>query len=94
MQLFRSKNQGDFAVSNYPLFSFLVHTGRFWPLKAYLKLYYKLRTGKELDLKNPKSFTEKLNWLKVYDRNPNYWKIVDKYEVKKIVTEKLGGGHI
>lgn len=94
MQIFRSKNQSDFAVSNYPLFSFLVHTGRLWPLKAYLKLYYKLRTGKKLDLNNPKSFTEKLNWLKVYDRNPEYWKIVDKYEVKKIVSEKLGGAFV
>lgn len=94
MKIFKSKNQGDFAVSNYPLFSFLVHTGRMWPLKAYLKLYYKLRTGKTLNLKNPTSFTEKLNWLKVYDRNPEYWKIVDKYEVKKIVKEKLGEGYL
>lgn len=86
------KKNEDFAVSNLPLFYFMVLTRKFWPLKPYLKLYYRLRLGKKLDLKKPQLFTEKLNWLKVYDRNPDYWRYADKYEVKKLVTEKLGGG--
>lgn len=85
----KSKNP-DFALSNVPLYYFLWITKRFWPIKPYLKLYYKLRMGLKLDLDNPQLFTEKLNWLKVYDRNPEYWRYVDKYEVKKYVEEKLG----
>lgn len=56
--------------------------------ESYLKLAYFLSMGKRLDLKNPKLLSEKLQWQKLYDRNPYYTKCVDKYEVKKIVSEK------
>lgn len=46
--------------------------------------------GKKLDLKNPQTFNEKLQWLKLYDRNPEYTKMVDKYEVRKYISEKIG----
>ena len=88
------KKNEDFAVSNLPFFYFMVATRRLWPLKTYLKLYYKLRLGMDLNLENPQLFTEKLNWLKVYDRRPYYWRYADKYEVKKLVTEKLGGAYL
>ena len=55
-----------------------------------LKLMYKSRTGKTLDLDNPKSFNEKLQWLKLYDRNPLYTKLVDKYDVRSYIAEKIG----
>ena len=58
--------------------------------KSYLKWAYFFSMGKRLDLKNPKLLSEKLQWLKLYDRNPYYTKCVDKYEVKSIVTEKVG----
>lgn len=58
--------------------------------KAYLKRLYKKRMGKELNLKNPQTFTEKLNWLKLYDRNPEYTMMADKYAVRKYIAEKIG----
>ena len=55
----------------------------------YLKKLYKKRMGIELNLKNPKTFNEKLQWLKLYDRNPEYTKMVDKYEVRDFVKAKI-----
>lgn len=62
--------------------------------EAYLKFKYRLRFKKELDLKNPKSFNEKLNWLKLYDRNPQYSTLADKYEVKEYVVKKIGKEYV
>ena len=64
------------------------------PDKKYLKLLYKGRFGKSLDLDNPKTFNEKLQWLKLYDRKPEYTKMVDKYEAKKYVSEQIGEEYI
>ncbi|ULT56201.1 glycosyl transferase [Neobacillus drentensis] len=60
------------------------------PDKAYLNIMYISRMKKKLDLNNPKTFNEKLQWLKIYDRNPKYIQMVDKYEAKKYITEKIG----
>ena len=60
------------------------------PDKLYLTLLYQVRTGKKIDWKKPKSFNEKLNWLKLYDRRPEYVKMADKYEVREYIKEKLG----
>jgi len=60
------------------------------PDNIYLKLRYKYYTGKKLNLKNPQTFNEKLQWLKLYDRNPLYTKLVDKYEVRKYIAETIG----
>ena len=62
--------------------------------KSYLKILYKKRLGKELKFKNLKTFNEKLQWLKLYDRNPKYTKMVDKYEVKKYVSDIIGNEYI
>ena len=59
------------------------------PDQIYIKKLYKKRMGKELDLKNPITYTEKLNWLKVYDRKPLYTVMADKYEVRKYIAEKI-----
>jgi len=64
------------------------------PDKVYIKLKYRSRLKKKLNLKNPQTFNEKLQWLKLYDRNPEYIKLVDKYEVKKYIEEKLGKEYI
>ncbi len=53
-----------------------------------LKIIFKIRLGYQLNLKNPKTFNEKLQWLKLNDRKPEYTKLVDKLEVKRIVAEK------
>ncbi len=65
-----------------------------FPDKMYLKLKYRFAFGKKLDLKNPKTFNEKLQWLKLYDRKPEYTVMVDKYAVKKYVADKIGEEYI
>lgn len=60
------------------------------PDSMYIKLAYRARMNKKIDLDNPKTFNEKLQWLKLYNRNPEYTKMVDKYEVRKYISETIG----
>lgn len=64
------------------------------PDKIFLKIRYKSLIGKRLNLKNPRTYNEKLQWLKLYDRKPEYTKLVDKYEVKQYVANLIGGEYI
>ena len=48
----------------------------------------------KINLKNPKTFNEKLQWLKLYNRRPEYSAMVDKYEVKKYVTDRIGEKYV
>lgn len=52
-------------------------------------MYY-VKLGRKLNLKKPELFNEKLNWLKLYDRNPEYTKLADKYEVRNYVKDMIG----
>ena len=61
--------------------------------EAYLKLKYRVTFKKKLNLKNPKTFNEKLQWLKLFDRNPEYTIMVDKYAMKEWVGSKIGDGY-
>lgn len=63
---------------------------KFLPDKLYLKLKYYAAFEKKLDLQNPKTFNEKLQWLKLYDRRPIYTQMVDKYEVRRYVAATVG----
>ena len=75
--------------------SALVQTvGRLIPDKLYLQIKYFKWFGKFINFKNPQTFNEKLQWLKLYDRNPEYVKMVDKYEVKQYVADKIGKQYI
>lgn len=67
---------------------------RLLPDAVYLKLVYRARIGRPLNLNSPKGFNEKLQWLKLYDRNPLYTKLVDKAEVKPWVAERIGWEHV
>ena len=58
--------------------------------KFYLSVLWKMVMGYELDWKSPKTFNEKLQWLKLNDRNPLYTTLVDKYRVKQWVADKIG----
>lgn len=60
------------------------------PDNIYLKILYKRRTGKRLNLQNPQTFNEKLQWLKLYDRKPIYTTMVDKYAAKEYVAGIIG----
>jgi len=64
------------------------------PDSWYLKLKYYLIIGKRLNLKNPKTFNEKLQWLKLNDRNPNYTMLVDKYAVRKYIEDTIGSQYL
>ena len=58
--------------------------------KWYLKSLWKRTFGYELDLEHPKTFNEKLQWLKLYDRKPEYTLMVDKCRAKQWVADKIG----
>lgn len=60
----------------------------------YLKKAFWLNMGYPLDLENPQTFNEKLQWLKLYDRKPIYTTMVDKYEAKKYVADVIGEEYI
>lgn len=58
--------------------------------KKFIEYRFLSEMGYKLNLKSPQTFNEKLQWLKLYDRNPEYTKMVDKYEVREYIKEKIG----
>lgn len=64
------------------------------PDKMFLKFAYKTLVRRKLNLDNPQTFNEKLQWLKLYDRKPIYSTMVDKYDAKEYVASKIGEEHI
>ena len=64
------------------------------PDRMFLKYQYHFVFGEKLDLTHPKKFNEKLQWLKLYDRNPLYTTLVDKYAVKKWVADRIGNEYV
>lgn len=77
-------------------FHFLARRGFFDKMsdKTYLTISYLLIIGKRLNLKNPQLFTEKMQWAKIYDHNPLYTELVDKYKAKKYAADIIGEEHI
>ena len=64
------------------------------PDRLYIKMIAKGKLGYSINLNNPQTFNEKLNWLKLYNRNPLYTKLADKLAVKEIVASKVGEQHV
>lgn len=64
------------------------------PDDLYLKLMFKVQMGRDLDLEDPKTFNEKLQWLKIHNRNPLYTVLVDKYRVKRWVADRIGEQYV
>lgn len=62
--------------------------------KVYLSIKYYLLMGQRLHWKNPQTFNEKLNWLKVYNRKPEYTDMVDKVKAKEYVAKRIGEEYI
>lgn len=60
----------------------------------YLKLLYNLNFNKQLNLKNPQTFSEKIQWLKLYNRKQEYTQLVDKAEVKQYVKKIIGEEYV
>lgn len=63
---------------------------KFVPDSLLLRLEYRMKIGKKLNLKNPRTFNEKLQWLKLHNRKPIYTQMADKYGVREIVKEQIG----
>ena len=85
-----------FAVNSDYRFLVLAARGRRanMPAEEFLKKKYKIMMGKKLNLDNPVYYTEKLQWLKLYDHRPEYTTMVDKYGAKQYVAERIGEQYI
>ena len=64
------------------------------PDRAYLSLMYPIRMHTRLNLNNPTTFNEKIQWLKLYYKDKDYARFVDKYTVRKFVAERIGENHL
>ncbi|MBR0351145.1 MAG: carbonic anhydrase [Clostridia bacterium] len=78
-------------IRNQKLRLKILHLLRFIPDKPMLKIQYSIKTGKKLNLKEPKKFTEKIQWYKLNYKNPILPTCVDKYEVREYVKNKKLG---
>jgi len=74
------------AYTNF--LKFLFSLDPLLPMLVPIKLYYFISTSKRLDLNNPEGFNEKIQWLKVYYRDPLYIKCADKYSVREYVKQQ------
>lgn len=92
----RIKKFFDYLINNHSALGIaLLHRLAFiFPDKLYLELLFRLKMGYPLDLKNPQTFNEKLQWLKLYNRKPEYTQMVDKYAVKEYVAQIIGKEYI
>lgn len=79
---------------NILLKEFLLKTTRIIPDGLYLRIAYRMVTGKSLHLNPPITYNEKLQWLKLNNRMDEYTSMVDKYEVRKFIEERVGEGYL
>ena len=82
-------NRRQFCFAIFHRLSFLFPNDAF-----YLRIYYWLAMRKKLPLDNPQTFNEKLQWLKLYDRKPEYTRLVDKVAVKDYVAQLIGQEYV
>lgn len=64
------------------------------PDSLFIPAYYYLSVGERLNVNNPKTFTDKIQWLKMHDHNEKYHSLVDKQSVKKYVAEVIGEQYV
>lgn len=86
----------DYLHNPYLVFNWLAskHLMDWMDDETYLKLRYHASLGKKLNLDNPVTFNEKLQWLKLYNRKPEYTIMVDKIKAKEYVAKLIGEEHI
>lgn len=80
--------------AKYALLRYMTMTSSLWPDEVYLKVRYRIYFGRKLNLCNPKSFNEKIQWLKLNYCPSDYSIMVDKYEVKKYIANLIGEQYI
>lgn len=77
-----------------PDYRFLINAGLGWynsmPDNVFLERKFKILMGKDLNLENPQTFNEKLQWLKLYNRKSEYTMMVDKYKVRQYIADTIG----
>ena len=66
----------------------------FLPDKLYLQIMFFKHFKRFINFRDPITYNEKLQWLKIYDRNPLYTTLVDKYTVKDYVSKKIGNRYV
>ena len=66
----------------------------FIPDRKYLKMAFKAELGYPLNLEKPTTYNEKLQWLKLYDRKPEYTLYADKYRVREFIAETIGDRYL
>lgn len=71
-----------------------IRLGKWLPDKAYLKLMFRLELKQKLDLDDPKTFNEKLQWLKLYYHRPDLTMMADKLAVKQHVASLIGEQYV
>lgn len=76
------------------IMTFIKRSLRFLPDKTYIKLYYHLRVGRKLNIDNPETLNEKLQWLKFNYRFPLQTVVSDKLLVRDYVKEKIGDKYL
>ena len=72
----------------------VVKSSRLWTDKLYLKIIYRIKFRRKLNLDNPQTFNEKLNWEKLYYHNPLMTILADKYLVKDYIKKILGNEYV
>lgn len=76
------------------IFTLFMICRRFIPDKFYIKVVYRYKMGRWIDWDNPETFNDKLQWMKLYNRRPEYTMMVDKYAVKEYVKNKIGEQYV
>ena len=79
-----------FYEPRFIFLSLILRLGKLLPDKLYLSLLYRITIGKSISFSNPKSFNEKLQWLKIYDRRLEYTIYVDKFKVREHIAKTIG----
>lgn len=64
------------------------------PSEEFVKRLYRFKMGRELNLENPQTYTEKLQWLKLFDHREVYTRMVDKLAAKQYVADRIGQEYV
>ena len=76
------------------MISLWMRSSKLLPDKLYLSVLFRFEMGYWINWKSPQTFSEKLQWLKLYNRKPEYTQMVDKYAVKEYVARLIGEEYI
>lgn len=76
------------------LIAFFMRVAKSWSDRPYLNVLHFLNTGQVMDWETPKTYSEKCQWMKLYYQRPELIQMVDKYDVKKYVSERIGPEYV